>query len=186
MSSPSCYNFKEHWVITIQIAPNGEGTPETSQTFLASLHAQWSTAQIEEGSPLCISHLPACLQIPGQRCCQLGVGWGQSLLLRRGCITVGEKLTWSFCQAPSQLTVKTRKEKRPTADSLCPILFLTIGFLAEGRSLEMDVICGCIPEVPEKLKHKMKSSKALGFHSNSNHCQNCQTIQEQGNKQSEW
>lgn len=35
------HNFREHWLITIQIGggPNGEGTPEPSQTFLASLHS---------------------------------------------------------------------------------------------------------------------------------------------------
>lgn len=75
-----------------------------------------------------------------------------------------------------------QRRKKTTADTLCPVLFLTIEFLAEGRSLEKNVICSCIPEVTEKLKHKMKSSKALGPHFNSNYYQNCQTIQEQSNK----
>ena len=81
----------------------------------------------------------------------------------------------------SQLAVET-EEKKPTADTLCPVLFLTIEFLAKGRSLEKNAICSCIPEVTEKLKHKMKSSKALAPHFNSNYYQNCQTIQEQSNK----
>ena len=91
------------------------------------------------------------------------------------------KTNLEFPPAPSQLAVES-EEKKPTADTLCPVLFLTIEFLAEGRSLEKNVICSCIPEVTEKLKHKMKSSKALGPHFSSNYYQNCQPIQEQPNK----
>ena len=160
-------NFGEHWLITIRIGPNGKGTPEPSQTFLASLHSA-----VERGtnwgrkSFMCFTF--TCLPSNPRAEIQLGVGWGQNLLLHRGCITDGEKPTWSFRQPLSQLAVKTGKEKKPTADTLCPVLFLTIEFLAEGRSLEKNVICSCIPEVTEKLKDKMKSSKALGPHFNSN------------------
>lgn len=72
MAPSSCYNLREHWLITIQIGPNDEGTPEASQTFLLHCTVQQSRAQSEEGSAFCVLRLPACLQIPEKRCPQLG------------------------------------------------------------------------------------------------------------------
>lgn len=151
------------------------------RAFSLRYTVQWSAAQTEAGRKSFMCFAFTCLPSNPRAEIQLGVGWGQNILLHRGCIIDGEKPTWSFRQPLSQLAVETEEEK-PTADTLCPVLFLTIEFLAEGRSLEKNVICSCIPEVTEKLKHKMKSSKALGPHFNSNYYQNCQTIQEQSNK----
>lgn len=44
----SCYNFRNHWLITIQIRSAGEGTQKTSRTFLLCYRGWWSRMQIEE------------------------------------------------------------------------------------------------------------------------------------------
>lgn len=102
----SCFNLKEHWLITIQIGPNDEGTREVSQTFPLYCTVQQSRAQSEEGSAFCALRLPACLQISEKRCPQLGVVRGGAYC----CVEVAqeiEKNPVGISTSPSQLAVKT-------------------------------------------------------------------------------
>lgn len=80
-----------------------------------SLHytVQWSTAQTEAGRKSFMCFAFTCLPSNPRAEIQLGVGWGQNILLHRGCIIDGEKPTWSFRQPLSQLAVETEEKKKP-------------------------------------------------------------------------
>lgn len=171
MAPSFCYNLREHWLITIQIGPNDEGTPEASQTFPLHCTVQQSRAHSEEGSAFCVLRLPACLQIPEKRCPQLGVGEGRAYC----CVEVAqeiEKNPVGISTSPSQLAVKTGRSGGDRADSLCPISCLKclkLHFQLMRQGLEAEAVGSCTPEMTKKLKCIMKSSKAFRLHSNSSH-----------------
>ena len=59
---------------------------------------QWSAAQTKGGRKSFMCFTFTCLPSNPRAEIQLGVGWGQNILLQRGCIIDGEKPTWSFRQ----------------------------------------------------------------------------------------
>lgn len=94
---------------------------------------------------------------------------------RRGqaycCVEVAqeiEKNPVGISTSPSQLAVKTGRSggglgEGYRADSLCPISCLKLDCQLMRQGLGVEAVGSCKPEMTEKLKCKMKSSKAFGF-----------------------
>lgn len=81
------------------------------RAFSLRYRVQRSAAQTEGGRKSFMCFAFTCLPSNPRAEIQLGVGWGQNILLHRGCIIDGGKPTWSFCQPLSQLAVETEEEK---------------------------------------------------------------------------
>lgn len=170
MAPSFCYNLREHWLITIQIGPNDEGTPDASQTFPLHCTVQQSRAQSEERSAFCVLRLPACLQIPGKRCPQLGVGEGRAYC----CVEVAQEIEKNPVGIPpAHLNQQLRQGGAgETEQTVCPISCLKClkpAFQLMRQGLEVEAVGSCTSEMTKKLKCIMKSSKAFGLHSNSSH-----------------
>lgn len=134
MVPSSCYTLEITGLLLYKLDQTGKELQKHLRSFSLCCREQWSRPQIEEGSPLYVSHLPACLQTPGQRSSQLQVGWGRAHCCAEAAKLMGEKPTRSFCQPPSQLVVKTgREEEKHPQQTACALFYSSqLGFQLKG------------------------------------------------------
>lgn len=150
--------------------------------FLLCYREWWNRTQIEEVL-LCFPF--TCMPLdPRAEIPSAAGGMGAELIAVQRLKIWWRKTYWAFRPAPSQLAAKTGREEEKTPSSQPVPCFIPHNWVFSWRA-------GSGNECNLQLhtrgdwkaqKHKMKSSKALGPHSNSNHYQNCQPIQEQWNK----